>query len=161
MDEGVNERYAYIKVGTPNENPSRISSHDMYTGKHGRIWHQYGAVTASQASGKYKIEFVEDGKYSISLRRFPRESGLAINETFPAKEKELRLESVMPASVKSDFEQAYLYVADVQETVEIKPGQDEVTIKAWIPAGKYDMEAQLIDKDNRIHPPYYIYIEKL
>ncbi|HKK63368.1 MAG TPA: arylsulfatase [Bacteroidales bacterium] len=161
MDEGVNERYAYIKVGTPNENPSRISSHDMYTGKHGRIWHQYGAVTASQASGKYKIEFVEDGKYSISLRRFPRESGLAINETFPAKEKEFRLESVMPASVKSDFEQAYLYVADVQETVEIKPGQDEVTIKAWIPAGKYDMEAQLIDKDNRIHPPYYIYIEKL
>ena len=31
MDEGVNERYAYIKVGSPQENPSRISSHDMLT----------------------------------------------------------------------------------------------------------------------------------
>lgn len=161
MDEGVNERYAYIKVGSPYENPSRISSHDMLTGNHSRIWHQYGAVTASQAAGRYKIEFVEDGEYAISLRRFPRESGLAINETFPGKEKELRLESVMPASVKSDFEKAFLYVANVKETVKIQPGQDEVTIRAWIPAGKYDMEAQLIDQEQRIHPAYYLYIEKL
>ena len=35
MSEGPNERYAYIKVGSPKENPSRISSHDMLTGKFG------------------------------------------------------------------------------------------------------------------------------
>ena len=34
MSEGPNERYAYIKVGSEDENPSRISSHDMLTGKH-------------------------------------------------------------------------------------------------------------------------------
>jgi arylsulfatase A-like enzyme len=161
MDEGADERYAYIKVGSPYENPSRINAHDMLTGKHNRIWHQYGAVTGSQAAGRYKIEFVEDGEYAISLRRFPRESGLAINETFPAQEEELRLESVMPASEKADFEQAYLYVANVTETVDIATGQEEVTIKARIPAGKYDMEAQLIDSEERIYPAYYIYIEKL
>lgn len=161
MDEGVNERYAYIKVGSPYENPSRISAHDMYVGKHSRIWHQHGAVTASQAAGRWKIEFVEDGEYAISLRRFPRESGLAINETFPRQDEEIRLESVMPASVKSDFEQAYLYVAGVEETVAIEPGQDEVTFRARIPAGKYDMEALLLDKEKRVHPAYYVYIEKL
>lgn len=31
----------------------------------------------------------------------------------------------------------------------------------FVPAGKYDMEAQLIDEANRVHPAYYVYIEKL
>ncbi|MCK4921371.1 MAG: sulfatase-like hydrolase/transferase, partial [Bacteroidales bacterium] len=161
MDEGVNERYAYIKVGSPHENPSRISAHDMLTGKYGHAWHQYGAASASQATGKWKIEFIQDGEYTITLRRFPRESGLAINETFPEQEKEARLDRLMPASVKADFVQAYLYVADIAKTIKIEAGQAEVTVTAWIPAGKYDMEAQLIDKDKRVHPAYYLYIEKL
>ncbi|MCM4154023.1 arylsulfatase [Arenibacter sp. N53] len=161
MDEGVNERYAYIKVGSPQENPSRISAHDMLTGKFGHMWHQYGAVTATQATGRWKIDFIEDGEYKISLCRFPRESGLDINQTFPEQEKIVELDRAMPASVKNDFEKAYLYVADVDQTAKIEKGQKEVSFTAKIPAGKYDMEAQLIDRDGRVHPAYYVYIEKL
>jgi arylsulfatase A-like enzyme len=161
VDEGVDERYAYIKVGSPHENPSRISAHDLMTGKHGHSWHQYGAVTATQATGKWKIEFIEDGEYKISLCRFPRESGLAINESFPAKEKPVELDRAMPASVKTDFVQAYIYVADLSKSAEIVNGQKEVSFTAEISAGKYDMEAQLIDKDGRLHPAYYVYVEKL
>ncbi len=161
MNEGVNERYAYIKVGSYHENPCRISAHDMLTGKFGHMWHQYGAVTASQATGRWKIEFVEDAEYKISLRRFPRESGLAINETFPAQEKIIELQQTMPASVKSDFDQAYIYVANLEKTATIAPGEKEVSFMAKISAGKYDMEAQLIDKDGRVYPSYYVYIEKL
>lgn len=161
MDEGVDERYAYIKVGSPQENPSRISAHDMLTGKHGQSWHQIGAAVGAQATGRWKIEFVEDGEYSISLRRFPRESGLAINATSPAQEKTIQIDRILPASVKTDFVSAYLYVANVVGSKEIENGQSEVTFTAEIPAGKYDMEAQLIDSDKRVHPAYYIYIEKL
>lgn len=161
MDEGVNERYAYIKVGSPHENPSRISAHDMLTGKHGQTWHQIGAAVGAQGSGRWKIEFVEDGEYTISLRRFPRESGLAINDTFPAQEKTVEIDRILPASVKSDFTSAYLYVANINKSLKIKEGADEVTFKATVPAGKYDMEAQLIDREKRVHPAYYVYIEKL
>ena len=161
MDEGVDQRYAYIKVGSPFENPTRISAHDMLTGKHGQAWHQVGAVVGDSAAGRWKIEFVADGEYRISLRRFPRESGLAINDTFPAQTKTIELDRILPASIKSDFTQAYLYVANVAETAKIEPGQSEVTFTATISAGKYDMEAQLIDKANRVHPAYYLYIERL
>lgn len=161
LDEGVAERYAYIKVGTPYETPSRINAHDMLTGKHGGIWHQYGAANASQGAGRWKIEFVEDGEYRISLRRFPRESGLAINETFPAEEKRLELHRFRPASVKEDFEKAYLYVAGIKGSKTIEPGQDEVDFTGYVPAGKYDLEAQLIDSVGRVYPSYYLYIEKL
>jgi arylsulfatase A-like enzyme len=161
MSEGPNERYGYIKVGSPKENPSRISSHDMFTGKHGGAWHQDGASKGVQASGRWKIEFVEDGQYSITLRRFPRESGLAINETFLAQEKRVELQKAMVGSNKSYFTQAYLYVANIEKEIMIKPGQAEVTFTGKIPAGKYDMEAQLIDSEGRVHPAYYVYIEKL
>ena len=161
MADGPNERYGYIKVGSPKENPSRISAHDMFTGKFGHMRHQYGATKASQATGYWKIEFVEDGKYSITLRRFPRESGLAINATFPEQEAQIELDRVFPASIKSDFETAYVYVADVAQSIQIEEGQTEVTFTGKIPAGKYDMEAQLIDKDGRVHPAYYIYIGKM
>ncbi len=161
MKEGVNERHAYIKVGSSQENPSRISAHDMFMGKHGGAWHQFGATLAAQATGKWKIEFVEDGEYRISLRRFPRESGLAINEIFPEVKGNLELQRTMPSSVKSDFSEAYLYVADLQGSIKIEPRQEEVTFQAPISSGKYDMEAQLIDKDNRVYPAYYVYIERL
>ena len=160
MAEGPNERYGYIKVGTPYENPSRISAHDMLTGKHAHAWHQYGAATASQATGRWKIEFMEDGEYTITLRRFPRESGLEINATFPEQEPRIELDRVFPASEKSDFESAYLYVANIAKSVNIEEGQAEVTFTGNIPAGKYDMEAKLTDKDGRVHPAYYVYIEK-
>lgn len=161
IDEKVDQRYAYIKVGSSHENPTRISAHDMLTGKFGHAWHQYGAATASQSTGRWKIEFVEDGEYKISLCRFPRESGLSINATFPAQEKIIELQQTMPASVKSDFDQTYIYVANLEKTATIKPGEKEVSFTARISVGKYDMEAQLIDKDGRVYPSYYVYIEKL
>ncbi len=161
LDDEVSERYAYIKVGAPEENPSRISAHDMIVGRYNDSWHQNGAITGSQSTGKWKIEFVEDGEYSISLRRFPRESGLAINETIPAGESRLELDKTTPAGEKTDFEKAMLYVANISKLVDIEAGQAEVTFKGHIPAGKYDMEAQLIDSGNRVHPAYYVYVKKL
>ncbi len=161
LDDGVTERYAYIKVGSPKENPSRISAHDQIVGRYSDAWHQHGAIEGAQSAGKWKIEFVEDGDYTITLRRFPRESGLAINATFPAEEERLEVEQTAPAGVKNDFTEAVLYVANISKSIKIKEGQEEVTFKGKIPAGKYDMEAHLIDTENRVHPAYYVYIEKL
>ncbi|MFB9052663.1 arylsulfatase [Formosa undariae] len=161
VDEGVNEKYAYIKVGTPFENPSRISAHDMIVGRYAPSWHQDGARVPEWSSGRWKIEFAEDGEYSISLCRFPRESGLAINDTFPAQEKAIEFDKTSPAGVKTDFKKAFLYVANISKELDIKPGQKEVVFKGKIPAGKYDMEAQLIDESGKVYPSYYVYIEKL
>lgn len=161
MEDNPNERYAYIIVGTPYENPSRISAHDMLTSKFGHGWHQYGAANATQSTGRWKIQFAEDGEYKVSICRFPRESGLEINATFPAQKPQIELDRLFPASVKSDFVKASIYVADLQETAKVEEGMKEVSFTGWIPAGKYDMEAQLVDKDGRVYPAYYVYIEKL
>lgn len=160
IGEGVDERYAYIKAGSDRENPVRISAHDMFNGTLS-VWHQNHAITCGRATGLWKIEFIESGKYKISLCRFPRESGLAINSVFPKIEASARLQNGSPASVKSDFTEASLYVANVRKREKIEKNAGEVSFIADIPEGKFDMIAELIDSNGINYPAYYIYIEKL
>ena len=157
MEEGVSERYAYIKVGTEKENPVRISAHDMLNGSLS-VWHQNSAITAGRASGVWKIEFIKGGTYNISLCRFPRESGLPINSIFPKTNSRIEIETHTPASTKSDFTEAFLYLANVSKKQKIAANSTEVNFTVTIPAGKYDMTAELIDKADRTFPAYYIYI---
>nr|WKN34559.1 arylsulfatase [Tunicatimonas sp. TK19036] len=160
IDEGVDQKYAYIKVGSPWENPAKISAHDMFSGRYADAWHQNSAIRPSPSGGSWKIEVIEDGEYTISLRRFPRESKLAINATFPAQAEAVELDRTAPAGEKSDFKEAYLFIAGLSKSLEIEDGQEEVTFNGNLPAGKYDMEAELIDDEGRRHPAYYVYIEK-
>ncbi len=161
LDDGVTERYAYFKIGAPEENPVKLCSHDHIVGRYTNAWHQSGVIEPTPSTGKWKVEFVEDGEYTFALRRFPRESGLPINATFAAEEDRPEIDRGLPASVKDDFTKAYLYVADKTKEIEIKAGDEEVTFKAKIPAGKYDLEAHLVDSVGRIYPAHYAYIEKL
>ncbi len=161
QDEGVQERYAFIRAGTPWENPVRICSHDMLTSDLGNAWHQFGAAEAVQAAGIWKVELATGGSYVFTLRRFPRESDLAINAHFPAAVKPARLEASMPASRDAGFEAAFLSIGSLKETTRIGSRDQEVTFTADLPAGRYDMEARLIDGEGRVHPSYFVYIERI
>ncbi|MEX0988207.1 MAG: arylsulfatase [Bacteroidales bacterium] len=161
MNEGVGEKHAYIEVGTSYENPVRISAHDMHTGFLGRAWHQYGALEADQGNGILKVEFSKGGRYKISLCRYPRSSGLSINEDVQARVNTVEVNNPMPASKYVNFINASIYLADIKETKSIKNNDTEVVFEITIPEGKYDMEVFLTDDKNRIYPSYYTYIEKL
>ncbi|MFH5833777.1 arylsulfatase [Halalkalibaculum sp. DA384] len=161
MEQNVNERYAYIKAGTRYENPVRISSHDMHIYPYKNAWHQHGALDATTGQGILKVELGEPGRYRISLRRYPRESGLAINEKVEAKKETLEISSPMPGSNNVKMTQATLYLGDIGETKSIQPGAEAVHFEGTLSAGKYDMTAILQDNEGRVYPSYYTYIEKI
>lgn len=124
MSEAPKERYAYIKFGSEYENPSSISAHDRLIGKCNVLWHQDGTARAYQASGRWKIEFVEDEEYIITLRRFSRESGLALITAFPEEEHRIELDRPTPVSIKNNFTESYLNVTHISETIKIKKEQN-------------------------------------
>lgn len=162
QEQKVNERYAYIKAGTKYENPLRISSHDMHIYPYKNAWHQHGALKATPGKGILKVEFAEEGNYRISLRRYPRESELTFNQQVPAKEATLEVNQAMPESNSQvTMKEATLYLADVSETKPITNDEGEVNFETYIPAGKYDMVATLSDKEHRVYPAYYVYIERI
>lgn len=160
MSEGVAERYAYIKVGSDQENPVRISAHDQLNGSLS-VWHQTHAITGGRATGLWKVEVLKGGRYKVSLCRFPLESGLGINAVFPQAESCVEIQGTRPASVKSDFMEASLYFGPIRKKLPIEANSSEVIFEGTIPEGKYDMIAELIDQTGKTYPAYYIYIEKL
>ena len=162
MDEGVNEKYAYIQVGTPYENPTRISAHDLHTGFWGHMWHQYGALEATPGTGIFKVEFTTVGTYKISLCRYPRASGLAFNEVFPGIKPTIEVNDPMPPSNNVNMQKAELYLGEYEGlTKNIMPGDKEETFTVYMQKGKYDMETRLYDAENHVYPAYYVYIEKI
>jgi arylsulfatase A-like enzyme len=160
LNEGVEDRFAYIQAGSPKENPVRICSHDMRSPSMG-FWHQYGAVEAAEGSGIWKVEIVEEGDYSVSLRRFPRESGWGINAQFPARPGSPELERAMPACRQVGFTEASFRMADFRQVADIEEDEEEVAFTLHLLPGRYDMEAVLKDREGRTYPSYFVYIEKL
>ena len=162
QEQQVNQRYAYIKAGTPFENPLRISSHDMHIYPNTYAWHQHGALEAVSGTGILKVEIVNEGRYRISLRRYSRESGLSFNQTVSAKEESVEVSDPMPASNNQvNMKEATLYLAGISETKPLTNHEEEVDFEGYIPAGKYDMTAVLEDDQGRVYPAYYVYIEKI
>lgn len=161
LADRVDERVSYIHVGSPQENPTRISAHDMYLGVMKSIWHQFNALSANPASGYWPLHFLESGEYNITLCRFPRESGLAINALVEAEAPSVRIERPAPASEKDDFVTAQMYVAGITKSAPISADDKEITFTCTVPEGKFNFYAELIDSEGVVHPAYYVYVEKL
>ncbi len=160
MDEGVEERFAYIKAGSPRENPVRVCSHDLLSPIF-RFWHQFHPVNATEGTGIWKIEIVTEGDYQFSLRRFPRESGWGFNASFPETPCPPELESSMPASKQVGFVEASLEIADYSQTASIDQDAEEHTFAMHLLPGQYDMSAILKDRKGVLHPAYFVYIERI
>jgi len=164
-------RYAYEAIFNDmieEGKRARISAHEMQTNLleiRGAAWSQVGALRAEPGiKGVYKINFVTDGKYRITLCRYPFESGFNINQHIEAIKPTVEVESPHGASHDVGMTKAELYVGAVAETKdvpEVNDGGPGIVFEAEIPAGKYDMEAYFDDKVGRIYPAYYIYIEKI
>ncbi|MCK9343347.1 MAG: arylsulfatase [Massilibacteroides sp.] len=161
LSEKVDQRFAYIIAGTKYENPVRLTAHDLHTGKLKSAWNQNGVRLPQPVQGVWKIQFATTGTYKISLRRFPRVSGLGINAIVPAQKPDRRFETLYQASTKNDFTSVFLNVGSITKEADIKPADQEISFIVNIPEGKYDMEAQLIDREGRVYPAYYTYVEKL
>ena len=161
QEQRVNQRYAYIEAGTPYENPVRISSHDMQIYPYKNAWHQHGALEAVLGKGILKVEIANTGRYRISLRRYPRESGLSFNQHVSPKKETIEISDPMPASNNQiTMKEATLYLADIDKTKPIL-NNEEIDFEEYLFAGKYDMVATLTDDKGRVYPSYYVYIERV
>ncbi|MFO7903574.1 MAG: arylsulfatase, partial [Pirellulaceae bacterium] len=74
-----------IHLGHPAENPATLTCHDWLAPRM-TPWNQSAirkAVARPDATGPWKVKVVADGQYEIRLRRWPRETGAAIDASLP------------------------------------------------------------------------------
>ena len=65
--------YCNIILGSDQENPSRLTSHDWHTGGSMVPWNQGQVRAGAGGNGFWAVEIDRDGTYEFALRRWPEE----------------------------------------------------------------------------------------
>jgi len=153
------DKYACIKVGTPNENPVCLHSMDFHTEKGMPAWSQEQLRAAVGENGFWAIEIANAGSYEIELCRWPKESGLKMNDTAPAVEK---MAGVIHYAVGKalNIKEARIKIGEQEKIAEVKPEQTSVKFTLKLKAGKTTLETWLKDDQGVQRGAYYTYIGK-
>ena len=160
VDDGANERYAYIKVGSKSENPVRISAHDMHSESES-AYSQHWVRLGSSAIGLFKVEVLTSGKYQIDLCRYPKESGLHFNSKVSAISPTFELERGMPAANKLNLQKAFLNIGQYSINAPIDADKGFVRFDVDLEEGKYDLKTFFTDQSGKQNTVFYIYFTKL
>lgn len=140
------DKYCEIVIGSDEENPTRLMSHDW----HGPQvpWSQSAVRGASKGNGFWAVKVNRDGEYEFALRRWPVEAGKAINATI-GKAKSI-------GAVK-----ARIKIADVDQTKPVEQDAVDVKFRVKLKAGSTRLETWFIDDKDESCGAYYCYVKRL
>jgi len=111
--------------------------------------------------GHWKIEAARSGKYAIALRRWPIESGLALDEAAPPFDS-LCSGEIVEASVALPITQASLDIDGLRRSGKAKPGADAITFQVSLNQGVHTMHGIFRDaQGSPLCGSFYAYIDYL
>jgi len=152
-----------IYLGHPNDNPSRLTSHDWIT-TGSTPWNQShirGAMTGKKNTGFWNVQVHEAGRYVIRLRRWPEEADLPISVAIPpgTSVPGAKAYRTTPGVAIAPI-QASLSIANIEVEKQVTPGDKEVVFELNLPAGKTQMTGLFHSENGQTHGAYYAYVSK-
>ncbi len=157
------KKFSTISLGHPAENPAQLTAHDWLT-SNPVPWHQSairGGKLGFGHAGKWAVKFVEAGDYKLTLRRWPKETGLNLDASLAPGKPVPGLTAFRETPGKSlKFKTATIKVGD--ELRESSAGKGEgTTFNMRLPAGETFIEAWFDTTDGEQVGAYYVVVEKL
>ncbi|MCB1087931.1 MAG: N-acetylgalactosamine-4-sulfatase, partial [Verrucomicrobiae bacterium] len=153
-----------ITLGNPAENPAVLTCHDWFSEGMTPWNHQAIRVMkdAADAHAPWKVRVETAGDYQIELRRWPIESGAAIDAALPPGTdvpgvKAYRTFPGVPfPAVKAKLEIG-------SQTVEttVSPGAVAATFQVALPAGPSDLMGTFYGANGTTQGAYYAIVKKL
>lgn len=154
----------HFKIGLDNENPVTLTAHDVHSVKEDYPWNQIQIRDGKVGSGYWAINVTEEADYKISLRRYPKESGLLINTSIPkvTTQDVPGLQFDIPEGKNLEFTNATIKIGDaINESVKISPKDISAEFKVHLNAGETSFSGSFFDAEGNENVAYYAYIEKL
>ena len=127
QDHHITSRYS---IGSPRQNPVTLTAHDWLAPD--VPWNQKQIGTKIGITGGWSLEVERSGIYEISLRRWPKESDLAINDTFDDSSKSV------------NAEKARLRIGAYDQTQTIPSGAKEVSFRVDLEKGTAELQGGFI-----------------
>ncbi|WP_273446759.1 arylsulfatase [Neolewinella agarilytica] len=166
--------WASISTNFDRDNASIVGSEEQKdVVLSAQFWHgdyvpysQEHVRSAMVANGFWDIDVVKSGTYQISLRRWPRESGVALRGEIPPPNRDSTRffpndQHYQYPSKQVMVDRARLRVGDFDQTVSVSPDQAEVSFKVELPEGQHFLKSWLMDTAGDSLGAYYVYVEPL
>ena len=152
-------KYCPISLGNDAENPTRLSSMDVM----GDVaWNQGHILMAQKSTGRWTVDVEQAGRYRFSLRRWPQELGLPIDEAVSAEEAERVPFTPGSQCLTINPVKARLEVFGQQQVAAVEPGAETVTFTLELQqTGVTQLEAWFVDAAGEERGAYYVYVERL
>lgn len=151
--------YCEIIIDTQKENPVCLRSHDWHS-KALPPWNQGQIRRALTDNGYWVVDVAEAGTYEFALRRWPLETGLALNASLPPGEA-VDGGKPQPAGVSVQFTRATMKAGDEEQTTSVDPDQQDVRFTFYLEPGKFRMQTWLEDTEGITRGAYYVYVTRV
>ena len=150
------EAYQPIVVGGRAENPARLSASDW----NGVYCDNPGCVRGGQVlSGPWNIRVERAGRYRFSLRRWPKESGLALRDPAPPLHGEYG--DVM-AGMSLAISDARLRIGTLELRQRVNGEAQEVVFETELDPGERQLQSWFLgEAGDLLAGAYYVEVERL
>ena len=150
------DRYQPLTIGAAEENPMRLCSADWAWAFADNQPNIRGPV---MDSGTWHVQAARAGTYSLTLRRWPEESGLAVAAEAPPL---VGVDGGWPAGKAIPAASAWLRAGDSEATLPVPDGAAEVTFRLPLDAGPAQIRSWWIDAQGRqLAGAYYLTAQHL
>ena len=131
--------YSFIDI-EPNQ-INTLTCHDIHVNSI-TAWHQRDIRKGiAVASGELSVNFKESGTYEISLRRWPKETNLALFAEIDDAIAATPFWDEQKKGASMDFDCAFLRLGDKEYRLNVDPSNEAATITLDIEAGKMTLES--------------------
>lgn len=153
-----------IALGHPAENPATLTCHDWIT-TGSTPWNQShvrSAQTGPAVTGFWNVNVTQSGKYTVRLRRWPRESGAAIDQELPPGAD---VPGVTPFRARPGkpiaAAKASLTIGKQTWETDVEPGQKEVVFDVELKGGRSRLSSLFHTAEGKTFGGYYAYVERI
>ncbi len=152
-----------IYLGHPADNPARLTSHDWIT-TGSTPWNQSHirkAMNGDKNTGFWNVKVVEDGKYEVRLRRWPKEANLPINAALKPGADVPGVKAYRTTDGRSiQPVRAQLEIGEVIAAKNFDANAKEVVFEVDLKKGKTQMTAFFTTADDEKFGAYFAYVKK-
>jgi arylsulfatase A-like enzyme len=153
-------RYEAYEIGVPGHEEVTLTCHDLHTSDY-VAWNQSQIRNPGKnklVKGYFMIDVYQSGTYEISLRRWPRESGLAFNETPDQLGQKNPWYEPKPEGKVIRIKKATVDVEGLHLEKPVDMAEEEITFQAKLSAGRQQLKPYFTSEGNREFGAFYVYI---
>lgn len=149
-----------IVVGSDKQAVVCLTAHDFFSLDDNPAWNQAMIRQVKGGNGPWEIKMATAGWYRISLRRYPVESGLAIDATAPVQPAEPGVDPY-PLGKSISVRKAKIKIGGIEKEMAVEAGSKSVNFEVELPAGDTDLHTLFTDDQGKEYGAFYAYINRL